>query len=212
MSDDARKTHITDSRVDPRVEPPSVPPRPRSRQDTPVEGSSKRPPVPEGGKVYQPHYSAKVTKQIQAPDAFAAIQDLRSSLERRWKLDDKWKRESDERISELERGQGRVSQNDLGQQKALAEALVRVKKIEDTLPAKTAEAVTEANRAQTLDLKSSKLTEYLRLLGVVIGTAIASYFASYRGSSEADQGRKPTIVNVQPTSPSAPPANGLESQ
>lgn len=199
MADSRKPIHTTDS----RAEPPSVPPRPRSKLDTPAEGQAP------GAKVYQPHYSAKVTKQIQAPDAFAAIQDLRSSLERRWALDDKWKRDSDERISELERGQGRVSQNDLGQQKALADALVRVKKLEETLPAKTAEAVSVENAKQTLDLKSSKLTEYLRLLGVVIGTAVASYFASYRGSSEAP--KTPTIVNVQPASPSTPPENGLDS-
>ena len=201
MADSRKPIHTTDS----RAEPPSVPPRPRSKLDTPAEGQAP------GAKVYQPHYSAKVTKQIQAPDAFAVVQDLKVTLNRRWELEDKRALETNERLSELERGQGQVSQNDLGQQKALAEALVRVKQLEEKLPQATANAIQEANAKQTLDLKSSKLTEYLRLLGVVIGTAIASYFASYRGSSEADT-RKPTIVNVQPASPSAPPVNGLESQ
>lgn len=199
MADPKDTRYISDSRVDPRAEPPSVPPA-RSRAETPVEGSSKRAPAP-GAKVYEPHYSAKQTRQIEAPSAYGAVQDLRAELKLRWEHQDKVQRENDDRLSELERGQGMVSHNDLNQAKELADALVRVKQLEERLPRATAEAVDKANAKQTLDLKSSKLVEYLRLVGVVIGTAVASYFASYRGSSEAP--KTPTIVNVQPASPAS---------
>jgi len=207
MADPKDTRYIPDSRVDPRAEPPSA----RSKLDTPVEGSSKRPPLPPGAKVYQPHFSAKQTRQLEAPDAFAAIQDLRSDLKRRFESYEKGLRELTERTSELERGQGVVSHNDLSQAKELADALIRVKKLEEDLPKATGLAVEKANAKQTVDLKSNKLTEYLRLLGVVIGTAVASYFASYKGSSEAP--KTPTIVNVQPQTQApaapAPSATGL---
>lgn len=169
--------------------------------------SSKEDTPPQGSRVFRPDYVAKTTKQIEAPDAFGAIQDLKAQLKRRWELEDKRQAETDARLSELERAHGQISQSDLSQQKVLADALIRIHKLE-TLPAQTAEVVKSENAKQTLDLKSSKLTEYLRLLGVVIGTALASYFASYRGSSE---GQKPTIVNVQPATPGIGSTNGLES-
>lgn len=190
-----------DRSADSRVDPPSVPPA-RSKADTPVEGSSKRNPVPQapGSKVYQPHYEARQTKQITEPSAFGAIQDLKATLKLRHELEDQRQRDNEARFTELERDQGRVSTNDLGHEKALAEAFLRLKRLE-SLPADTKKAINEANDSQLDKLKSSKLTEYLRLFGVVLGTAIASYFASYRGSSEGAP--KTTTVNVSNNGPSA---------
>lgn len=187
---------------DSRVEPLSLPPRPRA--DTPAEGSSQRPPVQVPGKVYQPHYSAKTTTQIKEPSAFGAIQDLKAELKRRDENRDRTQRETDQRLAELERGQNQVSSNDLGHERTLSEVLMRLNRIEN-IPQKTEALVQKANDDQLKSLQSSKITEYLRLLGVVVGTAIASYLATSRGHTDA----RP--VEPAHTHPSAQVADGGNS-